>query len=62
MDRETWWIGALFAVGSLCFALGAAPRYVNLVGVAADGITFFVGSIFFTSAAARKYRQDKRRW
>jgi hypothetical protein len=62
MDRETWWIGVLFAVGSLCFALGAAPRYVNLVGVTADGITFFVGSIFFTSAASLQYRQATGRW
>jgi predicted Na+-dependent transporter len=62
MDRETWWIGVLFAVGSACFALGAAPRYVNLVGVAADGITFFVGSIFFTSAAALQYQQATGRW
>jgi YrhK-like protein len=50
-----WWIGVLFAVGSTCFALGAAPRYVNAVGVAADGITFFVGSLFFTAAAALQY-------
>jgi hypothetical protein len=24
-----WWIGVLFAIGSLCFALGSAPRYVD---------------------------------
>jgi YrhK-like protein len=35
----------------VCFALGAAPRYVDAVGVAVDGVTFFVGSLFFTSAA-----------
>jgi len=62
MDRETWWIGVLFAIGSACFALGAAPRYVDLVGVTADSITFFVGSIFFTNAAARQYRQATGRW
>jgi hypothetical protein len=62
MDREQWWIGVLFAIGSLCFALGAAPRYVNAVGVAADGITFFVGSIFFTSAAALQYQTATGRW
>jgi hypothetical protein len=50
-----WWIGVLFAVGSTCFALGAAPRYVDAVGVAADGVTFFVGSLFFTTAAALQY-------
>ena len=46
-----WWIGVLFASGSLCFALGAAPRFVDAVGVAADGVTFFVGSLLFTAAA-----------
>ena len=50
-----WWIGVLFAVGSTCFALGAAPHYVDAVGVAADGVTFFVGSLFFTTAAALQY-------
>ena len=42
-------------VGSACFALGAVPGYVSLVGLGADGVTFFVGSIFFTSAAALQY-------
>jgi hypothetical protein len=50
-----WWIGALFAIGSICFALGAAPGYVGLVGGEVDAITFFVGSIFFTSAALLQY-------
>jgi hypothetical protein len=50
-----WWIGVLFAAGSVCFALGAAPGYVDAVGVAADGVTFFVGSIFFTVAALLQY-------
>ncbi|MET0627344.1 MAG: hypothetical protein ABW033_02660 [Acidimicrobiia bacterium] len=54
-DAIGWWIGVLFAIGSLCFAVGAAPGYVDLVGVAADGITFFVGSIFFTTASALQY-------
>jgi hypothetical protein len=50
-----WWIGVLFAIGSACFAIGAAPRFVDAVGVAADGVTFFVGSVFFTTAAALQY-------
>jgi hypothetical protein len=50
-----WWIGVLFAVGSVCFALGAAPGYVDAVGVATDGVTYFVGSLFFTSAALLQY-------
>ena len=45
------WIGVLFAIGSVCFILGPSPGFVNLVGSGADGTTFFVGSIFFTSAA-----------
>ena len=49
------WIAVLFMVGSACFALGAVPGYVSLVGLGADGVTFFVGSIFFTSAAALQY-------
>lgn len=50
-----WWIGILFAVGSVCFAVGAAPGYVAAVGVATDGVTFFVGSLFFTAAALLQY-------
>jgi hypothetical protein len=50
-----WWIAALFMVGSACFALGSVPAYAASVGGAADGITFFVGSIFFTSAALLVY-------
>ena len=46
-----WWIGILFAIGSLCFMIGPFPGFVDLVGSAADGTVFFVGSIFFTVAA-----------
>lgn len=56
---RTWWIAVLFMVGSLCFALGAVPAYVSLVGAAADGMTFFVGSIFFTSAATLQFLDDR---
>ena len=52
-----WWIGVLFAVGAACFTVGAAPGYVDWVGTDADAITFFVGSIFFTSAAYLQYVQ-----
>ena len=50
-----WWIGILFAIGSVCFAAGAAPGYVDWVGNEIDGITFFIGSIFFTMAALSQY-------
>src|SRR5215217_9630742 len=38
-------------LGASCFALGAIPAYVHAVGANADAMTFFVGSIFFTSAS-----------
>ena len=44
-------IAVLFAVGSICFLVGPFPGYVQLVGSSVDGMTFFVGSIFFTAAA-----------
>jgi len=49
--RAGWWTGVLFAIGSTCFLVGPFPGFVELVGSAADGAVFFVGSIFFTSAA-----------
>jgi hypothetical protein len=52
-----WWIGVLFAVGSICFTIGPVPGFVDLVGTDADAIVFFVGSIFFTSAAFLQYLQ-----
>ncbi len=45
-------------IGSTCFALGSVPGYVSLVGIGTDGVTFFVGSIFFTSAAALQYLES----
>jgi hypothetical protein len=49
--RAVWWIGVLFAVGSTCFLVGPFPGFVELVGSAVDAGVFFVGSVFFTSAA-----------
>jgi YrhK-like protein len=51
----SWWIGLLFAIGSVCFLVGPFPGFVELVGSAADSLVFFVGSIFFTSAALLQY-------
>ena len=56
-QARDWWIAVLFMAGSVCFALGAAPGYVDAVGVAADGVTFFVGSLFFTTAAALQFKE-----
>jgi len=55
MRRATWWIGILFAIGSTCFLVGPFPGFVELVGSEVDAAVFFVGSIFFTSAAALQY-------
>ena len=52
------WIGLLFAIGSVCFAIGPFPGFVHLVGAAADAAVFFVGSIFFTSAALLQLREE----
>jgi hypothetical protein len=51
VPRRTWWISGLFSVGSLCFALGALPAYLDRVSPRVDGLTFFLGSLFFTGAA-----------
>jgi hypothetical protein len=53
--RASWWIGVLFAIGSACFLVGPLPGVVQAVGPGADGVIFFVGSIFFTSAALLQY-------
>lgn len=44
-------------IGSTCFALGATPWYVDMVGLSTTDVTFFVGSLFFTSAAFLQYRE-----
>ena len=56
-DAMSWWIGGLFAVGSICFALGSLPLYFDNVAAPTVAWTFFVGSLFFTSAAYLQYRE-----
>jgi hypothetical protein len=51
MSRERW-MALSFAVGSACFLVGPFPGYAQLVGPTAVGLTFFVGSIFFTAGGA----------
>ncbi|MCK9151914.1 hypothetical protein [Methanobacterium alcaliphilum] len=50
-----WWIGVLFAIGAILFGLGAFPTYSKIVGNLYNNITFFTGSLFFTSAAFLQY-------
>lgn len=49
-----------FAIGSLCFALGALPGYLDLVGEQADNVTYAVGAVFFTGAAFIQLRLSGR--
>ena len=52
--------GLLFMIGSTCFALGSIPLYALDVPALALGITFFVGSIFFTSAGVTQLRTARK--
>ncbi|WP_051683661.1 hypothetical protein [Blastococcus sp. URHD0036] len=47
-----WWMSLAFAVGSTCFLVGPFPGYLSLVGPVADSLTFFAGSLFFTTGGA----------
>lgn len=50
-------IALLFVSGSACFMVGSFPGYLDAVGGTADGVTFFVGSLLFTSASAAQLVQ-----
>lgn len=55
-DRN-WRTAVLFMVGATLFALGSFPLYVGVVDGRVLGVTFFVGSLFFTSAAYEQFVQ-----
>ena len=44
-------IATLFMIGSAGFAVGSVPAYASAVGATADAVTFFVSSLFFTTAS-----------
>ncbi|MBL4726533.1 MAG: hypothetical protein JKY83_07655 [Rhizobiaceae bacterium] len=54
----TWWVATLFMIGSALFALGCL-LYLGAVEheLTLDGV-FFVGSLFFTSAAYCQFHQS----
>jgi hypothetical protein len=72
--RRGWWMSLLFAAGSLCFAVAALASQWASSPRPAIGVTFFVGSIFFTSASYLQFsetvnverrpepRAGRRRW
>ena len=51
LARKTFWTGVLFAAGSICFAVASFASQWASAPRPAIGVTFFVGSIFFTAAA-----------
>jgi hypothetical protein len=67
-----WRIAALFIVGSSLFAIGSFPPYAQLVDGRVVGVTFVIGSLFFTAAAyesvvqvvneGRRPGEQARRW
>jgi YrhK-like protein len=61
VSSATWWMAALFAGGSACFVVASLPGFVQLVGSAAVGVVYFVGSLQFTSAAAIQWWGTIRR-
>ena len=56
-ERLGTWTAILFMIGSFLFGLGVVPAYAEAVGAAVDASTFFVGSIFFTSAGYLQFVQ-----
>lgn len=55
-----WRVAVLFMIGSLLFALGSFPLYAQNVDPGTVGVTFVVGSVFFTGAAASQLLQTSR--
>jgi hypothetical protein len=55
--RIGWWVALLFSIGSLCFVVGGFastwPRFMSAALASSTVVSwvFFVGSLFFTSAA-----------
>jgi hypothetical protein len=55
--RRGWWMSVLFAMGSLCFTIAAvASQWASSPRPSID-VTFFVGSLLFTSAAYLQYAE-----
>lgn len=57
-----WRVPMFFIVGASCFALGSFPPYSANVSAKVVGITFFVGSVFFTLAGASQLLQLRRNY
>jgi hypothetical protein len=53
---RTRWIAGLFAIGSVCFAVGSMPAIASQLRDSAVGV-FFLGSLFFTAAAYLQFHE-----
>ena len=53
--RASWWIAVLFSLGSVCFLVAPLPAFLAWAGPPTVAGTFFVGSVFFTTAAALQW-------
>ncbi len=54
-DQVSWWIGVLFAIGATCFLVASVAAQWASASRPAIGLTYFIGSIFFTTAAYLQY-------
>lgn len=52
-----WWMAVLFIIGAACFTVGGLAAQHATTSRPAIGVTFFVGSIFFTTAAYLQYSE-----
>lgn len=56
-SARNWWIAVLFMIGAALFALGCVFFLSNFQDKSVLDTVFFVGSIFFTSAAFTQFRR-----
>lgn len=55
--RRGWWMSVLFSLGSLCFTVAAIAAQWASISRPGIGVTFFFGSLLFTSAAYLQYSE-----
>lgn len=55
---RTWAMGAAFALGSVCFALGSLPLFFDRTEPSTVALVFFVGSLLFTTAAYLQFHES----
>ena len=55
--RRDWWMAVLFVIGAFCFTAGGIASQWAATPRPWIGVDFFVGSLFFTSAAYLQYSE-----